>query len=60
MPHPDVGLGTGKNIIMREFMNNTVKIEMQKAQRHQKPGSKARVPPYQGQGYGYYVEPDCT
>ena len=60
MPYPDVGLDTGKDIIMGELMNNAIEIEMQKAQRHQKPGSKTGIPPYQRQSYRYYVEPDRT
>src|SRR5215510_12017943 len=58
MPHPDIGLNTGKDIIMGEFVNDTIKIEMQNAQGDKKPGSKARIPPYQRQGYGHYIKPD--
>ena len=41
---------------MREFVNDTVKIEMKNTQRHQKPANKARLPPYQCKGYGHDVE----
>jgi hypothetical protein len=47
MPHPDVGFNPSKDIIMGKFMNNAIKIEMQKAQGHKKPGSEARITPYQ-------------
>src|SRR5437870_3786104 len=56
MPHPDVGLDTSKDIIMGKFMNDAIKIEMENAQGHKKPGSKARIPPYQRQGYGDNIE----
>src|SRR5262245_32832243 len=58
MPHPDVGLDPSKDIVMSKFMNDTIKIEMQNAQGHKKPGSKARIPPYQRQSYGYGIEPN--
>jgi hypothetical protein len=43
---------------MGKFMNNAVKIEMQNAQGYKKPGSKARIPPYQRQCYGHNIEPN--
>src|SRR5215467_8529613 len=58
MPHPDVGLDPSKDIIMGKFMNDAIKIEMQNAQGHKKPGNKARTPPYQRQCDGYNIEPD--
>ena len=57
MPDPDVRPGTSKDIVMREFVNDTIKIEMKNTQGHKKPGSKARLPPYQRKGYGHDVEP---
>ena len=58
MPHPDVGLDPSKDIVMGKFMNDTIKIEMQNAQGHKKPGSKARIPPYQRQYYSHNIEPN--
>ena len=58
MPDPDVRPGTGKDIVMREFVNDAIKIEMQNTQGYKKPGNKARMPPYQGQCYGHNIEPD--
>ena len=60
LPYPDVGLHPSKNVVMGQFMNDAIKIEMQNAQRHKKPGRKARMPPYQRQGYGHNIEPDRT
>ena len=57
MPDPDVRPGTSKDIVMREFVNDTIKIEMKNTQGHKKPGSKARLPPYQRKGYSHDVEP---
>jgi hypothetical protein len=45
---------------MGKFMNDAVKIEMQNTQGHKKPGSKARIPPYQRQSYSHKIEPDCA
>src|SRR5262245_52851455 len=58
MPHPDVGLDPSKDIVMGKFMNDAIKIEMQNAQRHKKPDSKARILPCQRQCYGHNIEPD--
>jgi hypothetical protein len=58
MSHPDVGLDPSKDIIMGKFMNDAIKIEMQNAQGHKKPDSKARILPYQCQCYGHNIEPD--
>ena len=57
MPHPDVGLDPSKDIVMGQFMNDAIKIEMQNAQGYKKPGSKARITPYQRQCYGHNIEP---
>jgi hypothetical protein len=43
---------------MREFVNDAIKIEMKNTQGHKKPGSKARLPPYQRQCDGHDVEPN--
>jgi hypothetical protein len=56
MPEPDVGLDPSKDIVMGQFMNDAIEIEMQNAQGHKKPGSKARMPPYQRQCYGHNIE----
>src|SRR5713101_1021618 len=60
MPDPDVSPGTSKDIVMRKFVNDAIKIEMNNTQGHKKPGSKAHIPPYQRQCHDHNVEPYCA
>jgi hypothetical protein len=57
MPYPDIGLDPSEDIVMGEFMDDAIKIEMQNAQGHKKPGRKACIPPYQCQCYSCNIEP---
>jgi hypothetical protein len=57
MANQDVGSGPGKDIIMRQLVNDAIKIEVEKTQRYQKPGRKAGVPEPQGERYGDTIEP---
>src|SRR6266446_2769951 len=60
MSKPDIRLGQGKDIVMREFVNDAIKIEMQNTQRHKKPGREACLLPSERKRHSHEVEPDRT
>src|ERR687892_2102081 len=40
----DVGLTRGEDIVMGQLMNNTIKVQVEDAQRHEKPQGKIGMP----------------
>ena len=60
MPHQNVGLGARKDIVMREFVDEAIKIQMENAQGHQKPRREARIPERQRECNGHEIQSKCA
>jgi hypothetical protein len=55
-PHPDVHLDTSKDIVVREFMNNAVTIQMEQTEWENQPRGEARVSISDRQADRYHIK----